>query len=500
MAYHRINDEGKSQMTYVEQSITSDLVSASPQSAAIALMNDPIGFFQHSYKKMHSIDRDLLADLQRRALKMRVEQQINTIPMVQKLATTQGIRTIDDINDAIPLFFEHTMYKSYPPMLLEKCQYQALTQWLGKLCAYDLSQVDASGCKTIDDWLDLLSTRTDLDPVTSSGTSGTMSFLPVGKKDWRKNLGILRLTYMHRFNEEPSEEELLRPVNVIYPEYIQGHGTVFKMGNNQRRYFAREQDNHFFSLGEGKGSADLMYLAARLRAAAAKGDVSRVDVPSTLLARRDELMAMEKEKEVAITQFIDRICNELAGEVVYIAGFPVNLYNIARKGLKEGKRCHPDSRSVLGAGGGGKGVTVAEDWEEICREFYGVHNFQQTYGMAEQPASCAVSCSHGRYHIQPWTIPYLLDPASSKPLPREGIQTGRAAFFDLTLEGIWGGIISGDEVTINWEDPCPCGKTSAHLGNIGRFSEKYGVDDKITCAATPAAYAEAMSYLQNFVA
>lgn len=487
-------------MTYIEKSITADSVSAAPQEAAAALMNDPIAFFGGSYKKIHAMDRDYLADLQRRALKMRVEQQIRRIPMVKKLATAQGIDTVDDINDAIPLFFEHTMYKSYPPMLLEQCQYQALTQWLGKLCAYDVSQVDATGCKTIDEWLDLLAAETELDPVTSSGTSGTMSFLPVGKKDWRKNLGILRLTYMHRFNEEPTVEELLRPVNVMYPEYIQGHGTVFKMGNNQRRYFAREQDDYFFSLDDGKGSADLMYLAARLRAAAAKGDASRVDVPATLLARRDELMAMEKDKELAIDRFIDRICTELEGELVYIAGFPVNLYNIAKHGLKQGKRCRPDPRSVLGAGGGGKGVTVADDWEEVCSEFYGVSNFQQTYGMAEQPASCAVSCSHGRYHIQPWTIPYLLDPDTSKPLPRQGIQTGRAAFFDLTLEGIWGGIISGDEVTINWNEPCPCGRGSAHLGDIGRFSEKYGVDDKITCAATPAAYAEAMSYLQNFVA
>lgn len=465
-----LRQEDTLKMTFAEQTVTSDAVTASVRDSAVALMNDPIGFFQRSYKKMHSIDRQRLADIQRTALALRVQQQMKRIPMVEKLAAAQGVRSIDDINDVIPLFFEHTMYKSYPPMLLEKRKYDALTKWLGKLCVYDLSHVDASACETIDEWLDLLADRTELDPVTSSGTSGTMSFLPVGKKDWRKNLGILRVTYMHRFNEEPSEAELLQPINVIYPEYTQGHGTVFKMGNNQWRYFAREQDDHFFSLGEGRGSADLMYLAARLRAAAAKGDASRVDVPTTLLSRREELVTMETAKGAAVAGFINRICNELEGKIVYIAGFPVNLYNIACQGLKEGKRCRPDPRSVLGAGGGGKGVTVPDDWEEKCREFYGISEFQQTYGMAEQPASCAVSCSHGRYHIQPWTIPYLLDPVTSKPLPRKGVQTGRAAFFDLTLEGIWGGIISGDEVTINWEDPCPCGRNSAHLGDIGRFS------------------------------
>lgn len=485
-------------MTALKKPITSETTAASERESAVALMNDPVAFFQRSYKKMHSIDRRRLADLQQTALALRVREQIERIPMVEKLAAAQGIREIDNINDPIPLFFEHTMYKSYPPILLEKRQYSALTKWLRKLSVHDLSHIDASRCETIDEWLDLLTNEGGLDPVTSSGTSGTMSFLPLGKNDWRRNMSMLRITYLHKFNEEPSEAEMRQPINVIYPEYIRGHAAMFKMGNNMRRYFSLEQDDHFFSLGAGKGSADLMYLAARLRAAAVKGDVSRVDVPTALLGRRPELEAMQQAKEAAKSPYIDRICHDLDGKRAYIAGFPAVLYDIAIRGLKEGKKCRLEAKSVIGSGGGGKGVMIPDDWEEKCREFFGVSEIQQSYGMAEQAASCAVTCNHGRYHIQPWTIPYLLDPVSSKPLPRKGVQTGRAAFFDLTLDGIWGGIISGDEVTIDWEGRCRCGKESVHLGDIRRFSEKSGEDDKITCAATPAAYAEAMSYLQGF--
>jgi hypothetical protein len=77
--------------------------------------------------------------------------------------------------------------------------------------------------------------------------------------------------------------------------------------------------------------------------------------------------------------------------------------------------------------------------------------------------------------------------------------TGRAAFFDLSAETRWGGFISGDEMTVEWDQPCACGQTTvyAHDG-ITRYSQKRGGDDKINCAATAGAHQEAMSFLTSF--
>ena len=103
---------------------------------------------------------------------------------------------------------------------------------------------------------------------------------------------------------------------------------------------------------------------------------------------------------------------------------------------------------------------------------------------------------HSNYHFSPSAIPFVLDPDTSEPLPRTGKQTGRAAFFDLTRLDSWGGFITGDEITVNWEDRCSCGRESFFIeGDIQRYSEKQGGDDKISCAATESAHKEAMEYL-----
>jgi hypothetical protein len=70
------------------------------------------------------------------------------------------------------------------------------------------------------------------------------------------------------------------------------------------------------------------------------------------------------------------------------------------------------------------------------------------------------------------------------------------AFFDLMPFAHWGGLMTGDEVEIDFDEPCGCGQTTYHLSSkIARLSEKRGGDDKISCAATPEAYAEAMQFL-----
>ena len=72
------------------------------------------------------------------------------------------------------------------------------------------------------------------------------------------------------------------------------------------------------------------------------------------------------------------------------------------------------------------------------------------------------------------------------------------AFFDLLPDTHWGGFISGDEVTITWDQPCGCGRTGHFLApTIGRYSEQRGGDDKISCAASSGAHEEAMDFLSQ---
>jgi len=107
-------------------------------------------------------------------------------------------------------------------------------------------------------------------------------------------------------------------------------------------------------------------------------------------------------------------------------------------------------------GGGEKGVVLPDNAEQVIREFFGVDRMGSSYGMTEMNAMM-IACDHGHYHVQPWVAVYQLDVETGRPLPRQGVQTGRAAFFDLTQDGTWGGIVTGDRITVDWDTPAPAG-------------------------------------------
>jgi len=91
------------------------------------------------------------------------------------------------------------------------------------------------------------------------------------------------------------------------------------------------------------------------------------------------------------------------------------------------------------------------------------------YGMTEL-TTFLPECSSGRYHYPPWVIPLVLDKlGESLAEPENGELTGRLGFFDLSLEGHWGALVSGDHGTLRVE-PCTCGRRSPSLRpDIVRF-------------------------------
>src|ERR1700674_4803007 len=117
---------------------------ASQEDAASKLMTDPIEFFGYSVTNMHGIARNALEELQVKALKLRFEQQKERIPALAKLANLQGIRSVDEFDEVLPVCFEHTILKSYPMSLLENNRFDKMTIWMDRLTPHDLSKIDAS--------------------------------------------------------------------------------------------------------------------------------------------------------------------------------------------------------------------------------------------------------------------------------------------------------------------------------------------------------------------
>jgi hypothetical protein len=449
-------------------------------------ISDPCSFFDMSYTKMHSIERGRMEELQLEGLAVRFEQHVNSVPMVAKLAARQKITHLEDFGDVVPLLFEHTMYKSYPLALLERRQFGRLTDWLARLTSVDLSVADVSGCVSIDSWLDVLAAETDLDVSHTSGTSGTMSFFPWSKRDLEAKFRSHRVSDLQVFGEPPTSSALEEPYHYI--------GSPSR---NRRNYMADVmtlgEDDHSHLRATRRPSADLLWLGARLRMAAARGDSSRVEVPESLLARRDELELMQSSARDHDQAWVEEIA-ALQGERIVWLSFPHDLYSIALPRVEAGERWSFSSGSVVLMMGGTKGHALPSDWMDTVEGFLDAR-IAQGYGMTEL-SGLQLMCASGRYHLRPWVIPYVLDPTTSELLPRRGVQTGRFAFVDLLSESHWGGLMTGDEVEVDFDTPCSCGASTQHIGpQIARLSDKRGGDDKITCAATPQAYAEAMEFL-----
>jgi hypothetical protein len=454
----------------------------------------PSEYFGHSWHAMQHVPADELEALQLAALRMRFEDLRGEIPTLSAMADEYEVTAIERLEDVVPLLFQHSVYKSYPLSLLVKSRFTELTRWLDRLSTVDLSGVDVGDCASIDSWLGVLDAETELRVLHSSGTSGTMSFLPRSLGEWDAMFSAFRCG-LFQFSDPQGDRGRHdgEYFNLIWPLYRHGRSAIMRIPELGRTHlFGSENGLHV--MRPGRMSSDSMFLAGRLRAAAARGEVDQLEINPALRGRREEFAREQREMVESLPRFIETLTERLRGERVWLLGTWNVLYDIARAGLENGMTEVFAPDSLVTTGGGAKGQVVPEDWEDSVKRFIGVDHVQHAYVMSEITALNKM-CEHGRYHIEPWIVPFVLDPTDGRPLPREGIQTGRAAVFDLMAQTYWGGFITGDEVSASYEQ-CACGRTTTHLARtIERYSEKQGSDDKITCVAAEDAHRAALEFL-----
>ena len=461
---------------------------------AQAFADSPAGFFGDSWHAMQHVDPDRLPELQLSALQLRFEQLRDRIPVLQTMAEQQGIQAVDSPEDVVPLLFQHSVYKSYPASLLERNRFTQLTKWLDRLTTHELSGAPVAECDSIDAWLDVLDATTPVRVCHSSGTAGQMSFLPRAFDEWGEMFRAFRAG-LFQFSDPLSERDHTDDYfNLIWPLYRHGRGAITRVPEMALGPMLGNDESRLHVLRQGRLSSDSMYLAGRLRAAEARGELDRLEINPALRSRREQFEREQVELQQSLPRFIEESIESLRGERVWILATWNVLYGMAQAGLDRGveKVFAPDS--LVTTGGGAKGQVVPDDWEATVQRFVGVDRIQHAYAMTEMTALSKL-CAHGHYHWEPWVIPFVLDSDDGALLPRTGVQTGRAAFFDLLPGSYWGGFITGDEVTAHWA-PCPCGWTTPHIERkIERFSDRRGGDDKITCAASDDAHRAALEFL-----
>jgi hypothetical protein len=248
-------------------------------------------------------------------------------------------------------------------------------------------------------------------------------------------------------------------------------------------------------------SADVLSLSGRLKAAQDRGELGQLQLSPALLARRDAFVDEQRAAPRRLQLFFDDVIQRYRGKRIVMVGTPPAVYDLAIEARKAGLTdlFTPDSLTMFG--GGAKGRIFEEDYKAAICKFIGMEKFPlDSYGMSEMCIGASRMCPHGSIHPLPSLIPFLLDQKTGKLLPREGTQTGRYGWFDLAIQTHWGGLLSGDRVTMTWDGACACGRAGPTIhSDIRRFSEIEGSDDKITCAGAMDAHDQALAFIAQAV-
>ena len=433
-----------------------------------------------------------VAEIQLAAVRKRFEELREKLPPLASLAAENQITAIPDLNAAAILLFKHSVYKSYPVSMIEKSRFDRMTQWLSNLTTQDLTAVKTQGVESIDEWLDALLRDADLRVIHTTGTSGKLSFLPRGAADAPLQLRSGRLSQERIGGPEPVGLDKV-------PMIVVGSRTMFNGYGAQIESFVEDlyggDESMVITQDPGRMSADVLSLAGRLATADNRGELGRSQVHPSILKRLDQFVRAQKSAPEERARFFDMIFDKLAGKRVMMAGNWGMYYEMLDAGRQHGlsKVFSPDSHFVCS--GGTKGKVLPDGYQKEIPAFLGISEMPESYGMSEM-VSLMPKCSAGNYHALPWMLVFVLDPQTGRPAPRVGTHTGRFGVIDLAFQTRWGGVLSGDEVTMTF-GKCACGLEGPHLSNVRRYSEKEGGDDKITCAGAPEAHDNALAFLSE---
>jgi len=122
-------------------------------------------------------------ELQLQAVAELLDRRRQEIKVLDRRAVDTGTSSIDELQDAVPLLFSHTTYKSYPDAFVSGNNWTGMNAWLSALSTTPVD-VDVSGVSGPDEWLARLHSAGHYVFFTS-GTSGKCSFVNQTEADRR---------------------------------------------------------------------------------------------------------------------------------------------------------------------------------------------------------------------------------------------------------------------------------------------------------------------------
>jgi hypothetical protein len=446
--------------------------------SAIEQLSDLVGA-----KDCFDIEPAELLSVQLEAANERLQTQAQSIPLLANRAESAGVKDITRLPDLIPLLFAHTTYKTYGEGWLNERRWDRMGKWLATVSTRPVEGLDTDGVQTLDDWIKRLEAVGHY-LSCSSGTSGKPAMLSCTEGDIelsaRTNIeALLWATGLTRGEDRkflglgpqfaaPREDAIRQAMvdcfSTRHPPYQFGDGEPITVGS----------------------MVDIITLRRKL----AEGTARPNEIAEFERIATQRASDMDTSAKKAVDAVIE------ACELPLLAtGMFATLYQIA-EGIRAkghgGEDFNPNNAMMVA--GGLKGAVLPENYREYVLETLNVaeERLYHMYSMREINATFPL-CRAGRYHISPWVIMLPLDTTGEQLLEAGDSEIeARAAFFDTSIEGRWGGVISGDRVSISF-GRCECGHQGPTVGrDITRYADLPG-GDKITCAGSIDAYVRGMA-------
>ncbi|CAH2917765.1 MAG: hypothetical protein CPSOU_3121 [uncultured Paraburkholderia sp.] len=426
-----------------------------------------------------------LAPLQLQAAQELLDEKYEKIPLLRKRADDAGVDRIRSFDDIVPLLFAHTVYKSYPQSFFDQGRWDRMLQWLQTISVQKVTDVDVSGVTNVDEWIERLHDAGHM-VLATSGTSGKVSFLNHTRGDQEMKKRHFRYAVGWPLVDMVNSAQ--RPMFWLGP--ARGPNSAIESHVINSANFGKA--GAIYALTEEPLRIGDVSKAASLRKRMSEGTAE----PREIEALQTHNAAKAERAQAAMRKIADMIL-DMRHEPIYVAGLwaqhMVVMERARERGIPDGD-FHP--ATVIQAGGGVKGVALPPDYQEQVDRFYGKVIRPGAYRMTEM-AQMLPRCEAGRYHRAAGQIILPLDASGEKLLKPGSVANGaveaRMAFLDLGYEGRWGGTITGDKVTIDFSDRCPCGRHGPTiLDNITRFAQQPGENDHIGCAGTIDSYVRGM--------
>ena len=426
-----------------------------------------------------------LRETQLAAMDERFRERRGTIKLLAKRAEEAGIEAITSLDEMAPLLFPHTAYKSYPESFLIEQKWDRLIKWLGTISPYEIVPIETADITDIDQWIARLEANKNYISC-SSGTTGKSAMLIASDKDMDWSRLDTVAVFSWGSGVQPAQDRRvmgLAPVAAVPKNRIVGEAQLAAFGDPARPRFSYPVSPMTV------GSLTAMVV---MRKKLADGTAMPDEITAFEATSKARAAEMDAAVDIAAAALI-----EYRAEKLMISGMWNSLYQAAKVVRDSGytaKDFHPDN--CIYVGGGLKRAQLPDDYQAFVHETFNIPEGRhfQNYSMQELNSGMPKCRDGGRYHVPPWVVPFVLNQDGDALVAHDGIGEveGRAAFYDLSLDGRWGGVISGDKISLDYA-PCACGNAGPSIrDNIARYADIQG-DDKIGCSGTVDAYVRGLS-------